>query len=626
MRLATQCITASVIATFALLAQAEISGSGSPNANCAGAQIGGRLALDDSPSSAGLDRVRLFLEGDGQVLSAYTGGDGRYLFFGLCAGDFQLTIDQGSLPGGLTLTKWPAGDEDDDSDSDSDPIGRNFNDGWEIELEDDNERRLDVDFSFAGTPEARCLLGVEARCAIPSLATELYVCSKRVHELRMVWNGFQPVRVIAYNGKPDDEILVDIDGVLPGDLVTVGQMHDAPDDVVWEVYAAGSDFRLGESKFHLDCDDPQMDGPEDCLAAQGDGKDDKSGRINDWLFSGLTDAGGEIDCAAPVYQQTCHFEPTRADCEALEEVHTLTFQYRGNACADSRHHQPDKFECEGTIDGVQPATITLKDDTRFTVMPGEAFSIPSPGSSTEIELTNGGGTQRLKIHTSCSQPLAAGNSFGALTLGAINGLGVGTPVDFSYRVVNLGDADAGIVVVSESAPSLFDPAAPVAAQSSVTFHGSRWLDRTLTNEVSAAGTTESSSCAATDEATAVVTDMSPCEVMELEREFHNEEIRWRLKAGDAAAATISRVELDWPVGVAGKLKEMKLDGDKFYDRDDRSGRLIVDTEDFSDDLKKRRIKRANDREMKIKFDKDIDRIPADYAVTVHFEEGCSVSF
>lgn len=54
---------------------------------------------------------------------------------------------------------------------------------------------------------------------------------------------------------------------------------DSPNDVIWEIFAAGTDTKIGESTFHLSCSDENMNGPEDCGKVQGDGKD-KSGFIN----------------------------------------------------------------------------------------------------------------------------------------------------------------------------------------------------------------------------------------------------------------------------------------------------------------------------------------------------------
>jgi hypothetical protein len=51
----------------------------------------------------------------------------------------------------------------------------------------------------------------------------------------------------------------------------------------------------GSSKFHVSCSDPQMNGPEDCGSAQGNGKNDDGGLLNLWILEGIS--GDEtLDC------------------------------------------------------------------------------------------------------------------------------------------------------------------------------------------------------------------------------------------------------------------------------------------------------------------------------------------
>ena len=39
-----------------------------------------------------------------------------------------------------------------------------------------------------------------------------------------------------------------------------------------------------------------MDGPEDCGLPQGNGKDNGSSFLNDWILEGMVDASGVLDC------------------------------------------------------------------------------------------------------------------------------------------------------------------------------------------------------------------------------------------------------------------------------------------------------------------------------------------
>ena len=63
-----------------------------------------------------------------------------------------------------------------------------------------------------------------------------------------------------------------------------------------------------------------------------------------------------------------------------------------------------------------------------------------------IQLNVGG--QLLKIHTSCSAPLAAGDVFGSLELvWQFNGLESGAEVTYSYEVTNIGNFAVDITSV-----------------------------------------------------------------------------------------------------------------------------------------------------------------------------------
>ena len=63
-------------------------------------------------------------------------------------------------------------------------------------------------------------------------------------------------------------------------------------------------------------------------------------------------------------------------------------------------------------------------------------------SETKLEIRQDGRSmQSLNIHTSCSQPLEAGDQFGSLELVAFNGQDArGVEVIYSYQVTNNGSA------------------------------------------------------------------------------------------------------------------------------------------------------------------------------------------
>ena len=54
----------------------------------------------------------------------------------------------------------------------------------------------------------------------------------------------------------------------------------------------------GESKFHVSCSDDDMNGPEDCGTAQGDGKSDDDDLLNLWIFEGMAGDGDALNCTS----------------------------------------------------------------------------------------------------------------------------------------------------------------------------------------------------------------------------------------------------------------------------------------------------------------------------------------
>ena len=69
-------------------------------------------------------------------------------------------------------------------------------------------------------------------------------------------------------------------------------------DVFWEIFSSATGQKLGESKFHLSCSDSNMNGSEDCVKPQGNGKDDNSSNLDDWLLEGIQGEGGVLDCTS----------------------------------------------------------------------------------------------------------------------------------------------------------------------------------------------------------------------------------------------------------------------------------------------------------------------------------------
>jgi hypothetical protein len=121
-----------------------------------------------------------------------------------------------------------------------------------------------------------------------------FACDKPIDSLTMIWTDAQnrTVDVTAWKGAVGSTSL-GTQTVAPNGEVTFSGFAGSPNDVYWEIFAGGT--KIGESTFHMSCSDDDMDGPEDCGKAEGDGKG-KSGFINTWLLEGMIDSKGVLDC------------------------------------------------------------------------------------------------------------------------------------------------------------------------------------------------------------------------------------------------------------------------------------------------------------------------------------------
>ena len=159
-----------------------------------------------------------------------------------------------------------------------------------------------------GKPE-----GIDITCTAEDSVTvvppppEPFVCSdaKPIDSMTVKWNGPVPIRVTAWNGSllsgTPTYFGTAADPIQPGEEVTFTRTGTFPNDIYWQLYnvngtvyhAATGD--KGQSTFHLSCSDEDMNGPEDCGKAAGDGKA-KAGYINQWIFEGMAGNGLVLDC------------------------------------------------------------------------------------------------------------------------------------------------------------------------------------------------------------------------------------------------------------------------------------------------------------------------------------------
>ena len=231
----------------------------------------------------------------------------------------------------------------------------------------------------------------------------------------------------------------------------------------------------------------------------------------------------EPDPTPPDGEQSCIIQPREASCETLGKPTTLVFRYTGDDCPGS-NSQGNSSECTGTVDGTAGVTVTVDTGDGYaaspqTVPPGGLFEVTRGGSdfksNTVIDIANAGGTQSNTVHTSCSQPLKVGDTFGALELVSFNGDSGGGEVVYRYLVSNVGNTDVTLTsVFDDLLGEQLVPAPQALPQGGFVelFSGTEVISAETTNVVDVAGNVAgdpSATCAATDSVTVEIAPPPP---------------------------------------------------------------------------------------------------------------------
>ncbi len=203
-------------------------------------------------------------------------------------------------------------------------------------------------------------------------------------------------------------------------------------------------------------------------------------------------------------------------CDKKNKPTSLTFKYTGGGCGASDNTQKaDKVDCQGIVDSGEAVTVTAaggKDASKLysvdptMVDPGGEFTIFASKfeADSTAELTNGGGTEVNKFHTSCSQPLKVGDVFGSLTLVAIDGQGAASNlVTYDYQVTNNGDS-ATVTLIDNLFGTIAENVS-VGEGQTASFTRTQEIVQTTTNIVTVTGIVATGdTCQATDTATVTV--------------------------------------------------------------------------------------------------------------------------
>ncbi|MGB5413479.1 MAG: hypothetical protein WBN01_02445, partial [Polyangiales bacterium] len=408
---------------------------------------------------------------------------------------------------------------------------------------------------------------------------------------------------------------------------------------------------LGTSTFHVSCSDGDMDGDtttnddqeqvspfgRDCGKDQGDGKGDSG--VNTWLLEGFVDDDGAVlDCTTgnDAGDTVCAFNAIPADCDNPDKPENLTFLYSGGGCAASDNDQDsgDLFciELGGGVDPDLPVTITDEKDNVFEVAPGGVFTTSRDASKIFI-LENAGGTEENGRHVSCSQPIQAGDVYGSLTLVGLDGLGIGTPVTYSYEVTNGGDTEVTGITVTDDQLGPIGAIASLAPGESATLTADAFISETTTNvaTVDGDGALGAMCMADSNPVTVEVLPPPPCDVGIVLYKLEDDKIKWKLTNNSAfGSATLQTFTLDFPSGFD-VIKKVKLDGDIYEAKDSNlvvePGVTIGENDWTEDKVEKRQIERGKTETLEVEFEeKNKSASLADFDLLLDFEEGCTVEF
>ncbi len=497
----------------------------------------------------------------------------------------------------------------------------------------------DIDVShYCNPPDLPpdCSTSLTKTCTVPPPPPVSFdKCDGKLQQFTLQWPANESALTLTGGLASDDA-----DGVIqPGQLVTFFNTADGNDVSVFT--------HRGESMFHLSCSDPDMNDPSDCDKLQGDGKSNAAGLLNAWRLAGFVDAKGrQLQCpqfAPPTADNSdCEvgpFEPV--SCETAGKPSTFSFRYVGagpvSDCTDNAATRANSKvpACSGNLAPGATVSVSVNSGTvtPATVAPGEEFALSGFGSNTVITLSANGQIETLAFHTSCSAPLEVGDRFGNLELTAFDSRREDVPVTFEYRASNSGPDPALISIVDDVlGPIVSDHAlAGTAPGNTQVFRRTVPIGgppRTIVNTATLSQTGPDNGIAiACAQATATLKVLAPppCNVTGKLYKIEDDKIKWKLTNLGNRTATIQSIEFHAP-GAFGSVKKIRFDGDIFKDQT-RPTDWTFTANDFVSELKKRQIKAGANQDLEIEFtSKYKSATPADFQVTITFEEGCSLSF
>jgi hypothetical protein len=513
-----------------------------------------------------------------------------------------------------------------------------------------------------GAFELQPCLTVDKSCSVESV----YACTKPITALTLQLDGGYPqcVRITAVvaNGAP----LQEIDDICPGgDVVTVnGYDGSLGNDVIWNVYRAGTtgtDGFLGQSSFHLSCSDQDMNSADDCEKLEGDNKGKSGFFLNIWRLAGIsgpTGSGPSASLMCPGFpgsgQIECNASPAPYAC--TKPITALTMKWTGAQTITSISAQVTKS-----------ATTILTGPfvTGDTVTVGGYDG--SLGNDVLWDITfQDGTTGQSSFHLSCSDQdmngaddcgklegdnkgsarcLPGNDNASCIDLWAFEGMQgpIGSapsasldcafpsgtaPVTYSYVITNISnDPVTNIMVTDEVTDQTGTRTMEVCGPPFNPFTLGPGETRTCSvvadvgSETTDIATATGDGCspAQSNEVTVNVAGGagSLCPTAATMLTAKDRDVKWEIEAPATNAVQIGKIEITFPAGANGALREVKLKGDAIFKGSLSSPGTITS---FSGNAKKRTIKKGKTEELKFHFREKVAESGYDIAVT--FTNGC----
>ena len=396
-----------------------------------------------------------------------------------------------------------------------------------------------------------------------------------------------------------------------------------------------------EEELHTSCSVPFVAGQP---APLNDPKGDPS---SNWLVEAFIDKdGNEISLPDAQFAQSCEI-PTLGNTECEQRPSAIQFRYTGADCtASSNNQSSDKFECHdfGSTNGPVDILVFKDSDiyanvsgaTLGTIIDATAANAGQNdfGSETLIEIRDTAGNllQSIRLHTSCSQPLALGDRFGGMDLISFTNDEQGTvqngaEVIYRYAIANPGPSTATNIIVTDSGLTPAEvPGSPIAlllgGQSHV-LEATTFIDAATAGTAMLSATVDGQTCETSDSTPITIATPPPCNMGSDGFELKDDAFKWQLSNPGSNNATISSISISWPVPF-GALKEIKLDGKIF---DDIANPPSATIDSFIGNLDNRQLEAGETRTLEFKFDEKYKQAqPGDFLITVSFAEGCEITF